>query len=322
MIGLACSLHYRAMEAYNRGLIADAVEEEREALGITARAEWLGGVNYVLTALSFALVERGDPSGAERVLREHGMDTGLPRDHSFDVLLMARANVRLAQGRPAEALDDLREVGRRHELGGLRSAYGLLTWRSLAARALAAVGDYDEARQTAEEQLRIARRWGTAGPVAGALRSLAAAEQGEARVDLLTQARSVSEGSGEGLQRMHVLLELGTALRHLRRQSESREPLLEALELAERGGAALVAERARNELAATGIKRRKRTFLAGVEALTPSELRVAKMAAEGMSNPEIAQSLFVTRKTVEKHLANVYAKLDIDSREELPQAIG
>jgi DNA-binding NarL/FixJ family response regulator len=187
---------------------------------------------------------------------------------------------------------------------------------------LAALGEYDDARQTAEEQLRIARRWGTAGPVAAALRSLAAAEQGTARVDLLTQARSVLEGSRDALERMHVLLELGTALRHLRRQSESREPLLEALELAERGGAALVAERARAELAATGIKRRKRTFLAGIEALTPSERRVATMAAEGMSNPEIAQSLFVTRKTVEKHLANAYAKLEIGSRGELPQALG
>ena len=321
VIGLALVLHYRAMSAYQRGLIADAVEDAQEALGIAARAAWLGGVNYVLTILALALVERGDPSGAERVLREHGMDTELPRDRSFDYLLMARANVRLAQGRPADALDDLRDLGRRDKRGAVRAAYVLWPWRPLAARALAALGEYDEARQTAEEQLRIARRWGTPGAIAAALRSLAAAEHGTAQVDLLTQAGSVLEGSGEALERMHVLLELGTALRHLRRQSESREPLLEALELAERGGAALVAERARAELAATGIKRRQRTFLAGIEALTPSERRVANMAAEGMSNPEIAQSLFVTRKTVEKHLANAYAKLEIGSRGELPEAL-
>ncbi|MDX6542015.1 MAG: hypothetical protein QOI71_3625, partial [Gaiellales bacterium] len=275
VIGLALVLHYRAMTAYHRGLIADAVEEEREALGITARAEWLGGVNYVLATLSRALVERGDPSGGERVLGEHGMESELPQDRSFDPLLVARANVRLAQGRPADALDDLRELERREGPSGVRTAYALWAWRPIAARALAALGEYDEARRMAEEQLRIARRWGTAGPVATALRALAAAEHAEARVDLLTQARSLLEGSREGLERMHVLLELGTALRHMRRQSESREPLLEALELAERGGAALVAERARAELAATGIRRRNRTFLTGIEALTPSELRVA-----------------------------------------------
>lgn len=320
VIGLALVLHYRAMSAYARGLIADAVEDEREALRITARAAWLGGINYVLTILTLALVERGDLTGAEHILREYEMDTELPRDQSFDLVLSARASLRLAQGRPADALDDLRGVGLQPR--GFCDAPAFWTWRPLGARALAALGEYDEARQTAQEQLRVARRWGTAGPVAAALRSLAAAEQGEARVDLLTQARSVLEGSREGLERMHVLLELGTALRHLRRQSESREPLLEALELAERGGAAFVAERARAELAATGIRRRRRTFLAGIEALTPSERRVANMASEGMSNPEIAQSLFVTRKTVEKHLANVYAKLGIGSRGELPQALG
>lgn len=62
-------------------------------------------------------------------------------------------------------------------------------------------------------------------------------------------------------------------------------------------------------------------MLSGTDALTASERRVADMAASGLSNHEIAQALFVTRKTVEKHLGGVYAKLDIQSRDRLPEAL-
>ena len=73
----------------------------------------------------------------------------------------------------------------------------------------------------------------------------------------------------------------------------------------------MLAERAPEELAATGARPR-RSRLSGVDALTASERRVARMAARGVGNVEIAQSLFVTRKTVEKHLGNVYTKLGDD----------
>ena len=70
------------------------------------------------------------------------------------------------------------------------------------------------------------------------------------------------------------------------------------------------------KLLAAGARPR-RTALSGVESLTPSELRVAELAAHGMTNREIAQALFVTEKTVETHLGHVYPKLDITSRAEL-----
>ena len=81
------------------------------------------------------------------------------------------------------------------------------------------------------------------------------------------------------------------------------------------------AERAEQELAATGARPR-RLLLSGVESLTASERRVAGFAAEGLSNKDIAQQLFVTTKTVEVHLSNVYRKLGIGSREELGTALG
>ena len=81
-----------------------------------------------------------------------------------------------------------------------------------------------------------------------------------------------------------------------------------------------VAERAREELAAVGSRPRS-VFRTGVSSLTASELSTAKLAADGLTNVEIAQRLYVTRKTVEKHLGNAYTKLEIDSRKQLPEVL-
>ena len=78
----------------------------------------------------------------------------------------------------------------------------------------------------------------------------------------------------------------------------------------------LLAHRARHELRATGARPR-RTALSGIDALTPAEHRVAALAADGHSNREIAQQLYVTRRTVETHLTHVFQKLDITSRADL-----
>jgi DNA-binding CsgD family transcriptional regulator len=86
-------------------------------------------------------------------------------------------------------------------------------------------------------------------------------------------------------------------------------------------GAVPLAEAARAELRATGARPRRAAFT-GVDALTPAERRVAQLAAEGLTNTQIAQSLFVTTKTVQTHLARVYRKLDIASRRQLPAALG
>ena len=85
------------------------------------------------------------------------------------------------------------------------------------------------------------------------------------------------------------------------------------LSLATRCGSAPVARRAREELGAAG-GRPRRTRISGIQALTASELRVARRAADGRTNREIAQELFVTTKAVEKHLASVYRKLGVEGR--------
>jgi DNA-binding CsgD family transcriptional regulator len=135
----------------------------------------------------------------------------------------------------------------------------------------------------------------------------------EASVELLEQSTT-------RLELAKALCELGTAIRLDRRPSDAREPLYRALELAGVCGAGALEERVRSELGATGARPR-RDSLSGVGALTPSEKRVADLAASGLSNREIAQELYVTPKTVEVHLSNTYRKLDIRSRRQLQGAL-
>ena len=138
---------------------------------------------------------------------------------------------------------------------------------------------------------------------------------------LLQEAVDVLAGSNARLEFAKALVELGAALRRGNRRSESREHLRQGLELAHKVGATALESRAQTELAATGVPPR-RLMLTGLESLTPSERRVADMAAENMTNKDIARALFVTPKTVEVHLSSVYRKLEISSRNQLPDALG
>jgi DNA-binding NarL/FixJ family response regulator len=122
------------------------------------------------------------------------------------------------------------------------------------------------------------------------------------------------------LELARALVDLGAALCRANRRSDARPVLREGVHLAQRLGAADLALRGDEEIAATGARPRK-LHVGGRAALTPSERRIAQLAATGRSNKEIAQELFVTVKTVELHLSNCYRKLDITSRNELAAAL-
>jgi len=132
-------------------------------------------------------------------------------------------------------------------------------------------------------------------------------------VALLVQATAALADSPARLEYARALVDLGAACRRLNRRAQAREPLSRGLDIADRCGAKLLCRRALDELAAMGARPR-RFRVSGLESLTSSERRVAQMAAAGFGNVEIAQTLFVTRKTVEKHLGNAYAKLGVTSR--------
>jgi DNA-binding CsgD family transcriptional regulator len=153
------------------------------------------------------------------------------------------------------------------------------------------------------------------------LRILGLAERGRRGIELLTEAVEAGDHQPPRLEQIIALIDLGAARRRANQRAAAREPLRRALDLSYRGGATALAERARTELAATGARPR-RVVLSGVESLTPSERRVAGLAAKGLTNGEIAEALFITPKTVEFHLRHSYRKLEISGRGELADALG
>jgi DNA-binding CsgD family transcriptional regulator len=193
-------------------------------------------------------------------------------------------------------------------------------WRVCAADALVALGDSPAARELATEQVTRAARFGAAGPLGAALRALGRSSPPAVAIAPLERAVAVLRDSSAQLEHMRALVELGAALRRRGRREAAREPLRLALHLADRGGAVRLAARAREELRAAGARPR-RTALAGRDALTPAERRVVALAAEGHTNRQIAQQLFVTQRTVETHLTHAFAKLDITSRDQLAAAL-
>jgi DNA-binding NarL/FixJ family response regulator len=197
----------------------------------------------------------------------------------------------------------------------------VLAWRSHVALAELGLGRREEAQELAREEVELARAWGAPRAIAVALRTRGLAEGGSEGIETLRESLSVLESSSAKLERARTMVELGAALRRANARVEARELLKEGLDLAVRSGAQPLVGRAEEELAATGARPRRR-LISGVESLTASERRVARFAAEGLSNKDIAQTLFVTTKTVEVHLSNVYRKLGIGSRSELPQALG
>jgi DNA-binding NarL/FixJ family response regulator len=184
-------------------------------------------------------------------------------------------------------------------------------------RAVAAyhLGRREEGLTLARESVELARRWGASGGLARALRVLGTLER-EDGLGHLHEAVDAAEGSVARLEHAKALVALGTSLRLSRRPTDAREPLRRGLDLAAGLGAEALVAHARHELRAAGARGRT-AALTGPAALTPAERRVAERAAAGQTNRAIAEALFVTTKTVELHLRNVYRKLGVRSRGEL-----
>ena len=193
-------------------------------------------------------------------------------------------------------------------------------WRSAAALSLAELGRHDEARSLAADEVRRARSFGAPRAIGIALRAHALVGPAAERPKRLAEALAVLEPSPARLEHARVLVDLGATFRAAGQRTAAREPLLEGLALAARCGARALERRARAELAAIGVRPRT-TDRTGADSLTPSERRVVELAATGGTNREIAQTLFVTEKTVETHLGRSFRKLDISSRRQLPDVL-
>ena len=310
-------LRHKGMLGLHRGDLLAAEEDLRSAeIGpdLAAVSNPVFHAGYLATVL----VDRGEVQAATRLL-DSVPGSGLTHDADRLPLLHARGRVLLEAGAAEGALREFRTVGAAMDALRIRNP-GTLQWRSQAALAMRRLGRTEEATELAREELKLARRWGAPRPIGIALRALGLVQGGRRGEAHLRHAVEVLEPSGARLEHGRALIDLGGVLRRANRRGDAQEPLRRGLELAYRAGAAGLVRHAQDELAATGARPRK-LVLTGVEALTPSERRVARMAAEGMANKEIAQALFVTVKAVEVHLSSVYRKLQIKSRTQLADTI-
>ncbi|GAA1993121.1 AAA family ATPase [Catenulispora subtropica] len=302
-----------------RGQLAEAEHDAREA----RRLAHLAGLDlndlFGDAYLAAVLMEQGDLDEAEETLRSIGVTvTGHPVGPAY-FALDAHARLRRLRGDNQGAVDAAATAGRAWAAFGFTNP-AMGSWRSEAALALHALNRTGDAHEIAEEGLDLARRWGRPRALGRALRTSGLLYGNAEGLDLLSEAVAVLEDSSARLEHAYALADLGAALRRSGSGGAARHPLRQALELATHCGAAPLAAYARTELIASGARPR-RVVQTGPHALTPSERRIAELAAQHATNRQIAQQLFVTPKTVELHLSSVFRKLGISTRTSLSAAL-
>ena len=274
------------------GALPEADAAARVALRVLQEGDFAPGLAFAATVLADIAVEAGELDEAQAMislLPQQGWPAGI----GTVLIPAARGRLRLAQGRPAEALADFQTCASMFsaEVWGTQMRdVGYLHARTGAAQALLRLGEREAAAQMARAELADVRVFGGPRALGVALRVAGLTQGGRPGLELLRESAADLGGSPAVLELAHSLTELGAALRRAGTRVAAREPLTEALELAVRCGARRLAARAREELKATGARPR-REWRTGVEALTPSELRIVELAAEGHTNREIAQQL-------------------------------
>ncbi|HEY1592595.1 MAG TPA: AAA family ATPase [Solirubrobacteraceae bacterium] len=317
VLGFATVSYVRGLPQLWQGRV-DAALVDLEQARDARRYGWREFARSAAAHYALCLVERGELERAEKVLEEDG-PIDPPRDLEDVLRMFSMAELRLAAGRPEDALELAEAVGGRVEAS--LPYFGYCPWRGTAAQAAIALGDTERALALSRKVLARSDRTGVLHERIRALRILGLSEGGAAGIETLRAAVELGTSSPHRLETVRALVDLGAALRRANRRAEARPLLTQAADVARRGGALALRERARTELAATGARPRREALLTGPDSLTPSERRIAELAASGQSNREIAQALFVTPKTVEYHLRNSYRKLEIRGRRELSRAL-
>jgi DNA-binding CsgD family transcriptional regulator len=224
----------------------------------------------------------------------------------------------LGLGEPNRAAAELEQAGRIAAELGVGQPTVAQSGADLV-EAYARAGRRTEAEQALEtftgEAERTGRAWARAATAR--CRGLLAGDDFE---DAFTTALEWHERTPTPFERARTELVLGERLRRAKRRSDAREWLRRALETFERLGAVAWADRARTELHATGetLRRRDETSF---QHLTPQELQVALLVSEGATNREAGTALFLSPKTIERHLSHIYRKLNVRSRTELARAV-
>jgi DNA-binding CsgD family transcriptional regulator len=317
--GYGVGWYYRLWIDAQRGLLQGADVHLHSIVEVALEHGLLFGLPSAFLAAADALLERRQLDDVAALVESVELPPPLAASSSGAwVMAAVRGRLRFMRGQRDAAIADLRAAG--EILTALEYRNPLAApWRSPLALALGA-DNAEEARALADDELRDATELGLARCRGVALRTAGCLEGGSRGMELLEESLRVLDHTDAHLERARTLVELGAAQRRANQRVVARDPLRAGLDLAHRCGAERLAERAVEELQLCGARPRRRV-LSGPEALTPGEARVARMAAAGMTNREIAQDLFVTAKTVENQLGAVYSKLGVRSRAQLGAAL-
>ena len=300
----------------------DLIAAQADAQTAIELAPEILGAEFAGLAVAAAVLAGLDRDETPESLRRLIDGAGIRYDTEFmpnALLRYASGVLRAAAGNHEAAIEELRSCAFDHPaFGGENPA--MFPWRSAAALSLAELGRHDEAQSLAADEVVRAQSFGAPRAIGIALRAQALVGPPTRRSAGLAAALAVLEDSPARLEHARVLVDLGATLRAAGHRTAAREPLLEGLTQAARCGACTLERRARTELAAIGVRPRTSNH-EGPGSLTASERRVAELAANGGTNREIAQALFVTEKTVETHLGRAFRKLDITSRRQLPDVL-
>jgi DNA-binding CsgD family transcriptional regulator len=260
---------------------------------------------------------RGEPTSADR-LTNRTIDETTARGEGLGVTMAHWADSLLNNG-----LGDFdRAVTAAKQATAYEPDLKMLDWPVVELiEAAARAGDLDTAHAAYERLSNKASVTGTHWALGLEARSHALLIEGEEAESHYLES---IDHLGRTLQRTDLArahLVYGEWLRRARRRVDSREQLSLAQRMFEKMGMEAFADRAARELRATGQAARKRTPIAEASELTPQEAQVARLARDGLTNPEIGTRLFISSHTVQYHLRKVFAKLGISSRAQLDRAL-
>jgi DNA-binding CsgD family transcriptional regulator len=317
---LALGHQYRASVDIRAGDLLEAEADARTALAAPAGTGWAGLGQGAPISLVGSLIDQGAIDPAQFELSAAGADWDVPDAPALNEMLTVRMRLRAAQGDHRQAIADWTEARRRIERHFKGIFVAFVPSMLDAAESHHVLGQLESRDALLHEALALAEHWGARSYLGETRYRAARLTAGDDAVEIIESAVELLHAAPARLVLARALVSLGELLRRRGRRADSREPLREGYQLARRCGASALAETARSELRASGIRLQRET-LAGPDALTASERRITKLAARGATNAEIAQALFLTVKTVEMHLTHAYRKLDVKGRAQLTQAL-
>ncbi|WP_434444138.1 helix-turn-helix transcriptional regulator [Lentzea sp. E54] len=326
-LDLICVLGHalRSRVHHHCGSLAEAVADAQLALSAAQRSDLHQRhftFVYATEALMRAQLYIGDADSAHGTIERIGLVNTLPNSWHHTLLLHSRGVLRMRLGDAVGALADQLECGGRLTSWGAPSP-AFRPWRSYAALAHLHLGRRQEALDLALEELDLARKWTAASAIGRALLTVGVVTGGAAAIPWLTEAVTVLRRSPARLLLACVLVELGGARWNNGQREAARGDLTEGKRLAEEcGSLPLLGELAK--LPTDAVSRSEampQPTLPNAIPLTPHEYRVAGLVVAGNSNDEIARKLCVSRRAIEFHLTNVYRKLGVRRRTQLPTAL-